>query len=275
MKRKRISLILIVAIIAVLGGIGFLCYINRTPYPTISESTFYPAIYKEFQMEQRNSGGQVSESKELSLWWIGKDSLNINNDNSSGVILNSAPCSAVSGPNFRAIAQDIGSNIDAIMKQKGFKINSQNSSKSIDDEQFYDYIQAYEKGTTKAVFVADPDCGSSLKDKTMRYTYTFMFTDNFDNNYQEQSKYLKDLGYKNNTVRVINKLGDFAFLEVRWRRTGGYTVAKLINEKWVKITGGQEEPSCEIINRYKIPHQLGRLVEKCWDSSEKLIDNPN
>jgi hypothetical protein len=268
-----------------LGATGFLAYQNYQlkkqiaqiqilpkPTPTPSPSTailakdeFPPAIKAEFQKIKEKYNGEVLETNKLGIWWISSDDLNIINDDSSGIELYIFNCEGdfKSKSIFKEITQLIGPKIDEIMKQNGFQTNQRNSSESIEDSQFYDYIQAYENETVKCVFEANPDCGTYSKETQVHYTFSFGCTEAFDRNYQQQAPYLKDLGIDDAIIHVQKKIGDFVELDVNFRRSGHYTIAKLISGKWNEIFSGQDIPSCEIVEKYEIPKEI---ISDCYPS---------
>jgi hypothetical protein len=224
---------------------------------------FYLDAKSVFQNSKEKYKSQLQEGSNLGVWWVSEDGLNIINDNSTGVELYSFNCESNLNSNsvFKEMAQSIGSEIGKVMTQNGFKLNQRNSSKSIDDDQFYDYVQAYEKDSVKAVFTADPDCETSSNEIPMHYTFSFIFTNNFEANYQEQAQYLKDLNINDAIIHVRNKVDDFVNLSVHYRRTGHYTIAKLINGKWTELFSGQDIPSCEIVKKYSIPKGI---ISDCY-----------
>lgn len=215
-------------------------------------------IKSKFENYAKDYNAEVLEKNNLSVWWINPDNLNIINDNSSGIEFDLNVCESdlESKSLFKKTALILGQKINVIMEQNGFKINQQNSSKSIADEQFYDYIQAYEKNPLKCVFVANPDCGKLTGEAKMHYTFSFSCTDQFAKNYQEQAPYLKDLKIKDAIIHVEKRVGDFVKLNVNYRRSGYFTAAKLVNGKWQELYSGQDNPSCEIVNKYKIPKEI-------------------
>lgn len=245
---------LVALILLFLGTGGFFSYQNYQLKKQITQIPikFFPAVKAEFQKIKEKYNGKVSETNKLGIWWISPDGLNIINDDSSGVELNIFNCEA----DFKGITQLTGLQMDEIMKRNDFKTNQKNSSNSIEDDRFYDYIQAYENGAAKCVFVANPDCGTSSEETPMHYTFSFGCTKNLDGNYQQQAPYLKDLGINDAIIHVQKKIGDFVKLNVNFRRTGYYTIARLTSGKWNEIYSGQDIPSCEIVEKYKIPKEI-------------------
>ncbi|GIW61869.1 MAG: hypothetical protein KatS3mg089_0721 [Patescibacteria group bacterium] len=209
---------------------------------------FYLDIKSVFLLIKNKYKSNLLKGDYFSMWWINTDGLNIINDNSKGIELNIDNCDTPTNLNlcFKELTQLISKEINKIMKQNGFKLNQINSSKSVNDGQFYDYIQAYEKGSVKAVLTANPD----------DYTISFVFTDNFDKNYKEQYPYLKDLEIKNAVIRIQKKSKNFIKLYVQYRRTGAFIIAKEVNGKWIKVYSGQVDPSCKVVKQYSIPKEI-------------------
>ena len=71
-----------------------------------------------------------------------------------------------------------------------------------------------------------------------------------------QTMALKDLGINNAIIRVGKRVDDFVYLNVNYRRTGYYVIAKLINGKWTELFSGQDSPSCEVVSKHKIPKDI-------------------
>lgn len=281
--KQKIWLIisLVILLIASLGTTIYLAYQNYqlkkqiaqiqilskpTPIPSqftaISDKDeFFPDVKAEFQKIKEKYNGEVLETNILGIWWISSDNLNIINDNSYGIEFYVFDCAGDTGSksNFKEIIQLIGPKINEIMKQNGFNTNQKNSSDSIEDSHFYDYIQAYENEAIKCVFEANPDCVNSA------YAFSLGCTENFDRNYQQQSQYLKDLEIDNAIIRVKEEVGDFVKLNVNFRRTGYFTIAKLIDGKWNGIYSGQDWPGCEIVEKYEIPKEI---ISDCYSGEQ-------
>lgn len=219
---------------------------------------FSPIVRLEFENYAKNYNAEILEKNNLSVWWVSPDNLNIINDDSYGVELNLNVCESdlESKSIFKETAVKLGQKINTIMEQNGFKVNPVNSSKSITDDRLYDYIQAYEKNPLKCVFVANPDCAKLTEEAKMHYTFYFSCTDQFAKNYQEQAPYLKDLKIKDAIIHVQERTGDFVKLNVNYRRSGHFTVAKLVDGKWQELYSGQDNPNCKTVEKYKIPKEI-------------------
>jgi hypothetical protein len=201
------------------------------------------------------------------VWWISPDKLNIINNDEIGIEYFYNKCeSDLSKAAFNTIASELSLNIKSTMIADGFKYNQENSSSSITDiveenYDLYDYIQAYEKEGTKCTLVANPDCSTSSDSIPMHYTFSFTCTDNYQKNYSEQSPYLKDLGIDNAIVHVANKVDNFVKLNINYRRTGSYAIVKEVNNVWIKIYSGQDNPGCNFMQKYQVPKEI---YGSCW-----------
>ncbi|EKD56729.1 MAG: hypothetical protein ACD_58C00112G0011 [uncultured bacterium] len=266
--KKTIKIIISLLIATGINGIIFY-YFNKldSVSSSVSDSissitsnnSLFPLVKKEFQKINKKYNGEIQEVNDLGLWWITEDGLNIFNPYSLGLEFNNIPnvCESdlISLSNFKEITLTIGSKVDEIMIANGFTKNLINSSQSLEDNKFYDYVQAYEKGMVKVVFTANPDCSSYSSDP-MSYSYSLGFTNSLSKNYQQQSQYLKDLNITDAIISINNRIGDFANLSVHYRRTGYATIAKLINNKWVEIHSGHEVPTCDLVSKYQIPKEV-------------------
>ena len=151
---------------------------------------------------------QTSEAK-FGLWWVNEDGFSIINDVSLSLETKYLNCEADNITDERkfwtenAIQQS--KIVDAIMQQAGFEVNELNSSDSLEDLQFVDYVRAYERDKTKAVLVVNSDCWSvGAVDSPFYYSTSFSITDDFDVNYEAQWPYLIDLNLKDVVIHVSN-----------------------------------------------------------------------
>ena len=122
--------------------------------------------------------------------------------------------------------------------------------------QFYDYVQAYEKGISKCVFKANPYCVAFSETESFYNSFSFTCTESYDNNYIEQSQYLKDLDIKDAIISVSKKVDGHALINVNYRRTGHFVIAKLVDGKWVEVYSGQDYPRCDLMEENKVPEEI-------------------
>jgi hypothetical protein len=203
---------------------------------------------------------QTSDAK-FNLWWVSDDGFSIANDDSLSVETKYFNCEADNNTDQRkfwtenAIQQS--KTVDVIMQQAGFKVNELNSSDSLEDLQFVDYVRAYERGKTKAALVVNADCWSvGSVDSSLYYSTSFSITDDFDVNYEAQSPYLIDLDLKDVVIHVSNAVDNWASINVNYRRSGHYVIAEKVDGKWLEKFAGQDIISCTLRNDLQIPLEL-------------------
>ena len=203
---------------------------------------------------------QTSDAK-FDLWWVSDDGYSIVNDGSLSVETKYLDCEADNITDERkfwtenAIQQS--NTVDAIMQQAGFEVNELNSSDSLEDLQFVDYVRAYERDKTKAVLVVNSDCWSvGSADSPLYYSTRFSITDDFDVNYEAQSPYLIDLNLKDVVIHVSIVVDNWALINVNYRRSGHYVIVEKVDGKWIERFGGQDIISCTLRNDLQIPIEL-------------------
>jgi hypothetical protein len=215
------------------------------------------ALLSKVQSELEALAPTVKRST-MDLWWVTRDGYSIINDSSPAIEAQIPGCeSDVSNSSmWKATATKIIAAVDSVMSAENFAIDKEtNSSKSLSDTKFYDYIKAYYRGSSKAVLSISPDCGAtSLADNpVMYYSASFGYTNDYQKNYDEQSPFLHDLDLKDVIVHVQKSEGEFRLLAVNYRRSGHATIAKLVDGKWHELWSGQDLISCKVRDKNKIP----------------------
>lgn len=200
----------------------------------------------------------IVQPLKMPLWWVSRDGYSIINDNSPGIEARFPGCVNyyANGPAWNVDATKIIAAVDSVMTQQGFKIDTEtNSSKSLDDTEFYDYIKAYYRDNTKAVLSISPDCGSTdpEPDPQMYYSTSFGYTTDYQKNYDAQSPFLYDLELKHAIVHVQKASGDFRVLSINARRTGYAMIVQHVNGTWTQLWAGQDVISCTVRDTNKIP----------------------
>jgi len=200
----------------------------------------------------------VVKRSNMDLWWVTRDGYSIINDSSPAIEAQIPGCeSDVSNSSmWKATATKIIAAVDSVMSAENFAIDKEtNSSKSLSDTKFYDYIKAYYRGSSKAVLSISPDCGSTSQadSPVMYYSASFGYTNDYQKNYDEQSPFLYDLDLKDVIVHVQKSEGEFRLLAVNYRRSGHATIAKHVDGKWHELWSGQDLISCKVRDKNEIP----------------------
>jgi len=203
----------------------------------------------------------VVKRSTMDLWWVSRDGYSIINDSSPAIEAQIPGCESdvSSSSMWQATATKIIAAVDSVMSSESFAIDKEtNSSKSLSDTKFYDYIKAYYRGSTKAVLSISPDCGSTSQadNPVMYYSASFGYTNDYQKNYDEQSPFLYDLDLKDVIVHVQKSEGDFRLLAVNYRRSGHATIAKLVDGKWRDLWSGQDLITCAERDSKKIPKSM-------------------
>ncbi len=213
---------------------------------------------KEF-IDEKTQPDNVLITKKSYVWWLDSDGYNIINNRDLG-IESQFNCMNYPASRFDSSLISLSALFPTFMQQQGFTKNNRNSSASLTDDQFYDYVQAYEKDGVKCILTANPDC-SGITDDNMWQTISFSCTSNYDENHAIQVPILKDLDIKDAVVSISKQAGNFAKIQVHYRRTGHYMIAVKENGIWKELYRGQDTPSCSLMNQYKVPKEV---YESCF-----------
>lgn len=215
------------------------------------------ALISEVQSSLASIAPVVKRST-MELWWVTRDGYSIINGLSPAIEAQIPGCEGddLSGSAWKVAATKIIAVVDSVMTSEGFAVDQEtNSSKSLSDTKFYDYIKAYFRGSTKVVLSISPDCGSTSQadNPVMYYSASFGYTNDYQKNYDEQSPFLIDLNLKDVIVHVQKSEADYRLLAVNYRRSGHATIVKLVDGKWTELWSGQDLISCAIRDKQKIP----------------------
>lgn len=280
-SNRNLYLILIICIIVIIIGI----IIGRrqtephqdltdpnTPVPITVVSNVYQSAEP-----LANAEDKLAETATGTIWWITDDNYNILIKNADSVSY-SAPVN----PNTE-VPQDV---IAYILQQPGMKEfytlslaeleadgfikNEKNSSKSFTDTQFYDYVQAYEKGNTKCTVTVSPDAtGTEQNPETLFYTTTLACSNDFQKYYDEQAPFLKALAVHDAVVWDIEKQeGPFYWLNINYRRTGHYTIVKKEGNTYTEVYSGQDQAPCDVMDEFEVPQSF---YGSCFDTTTNEI----
>lgn len=188
------------------------------------------------------------------VWWISQNNFNIINSNAYALVANFA-CRNNKLVEFNEAKEIFTPKTTEIMQKNGFTINMVNSSQSLEDKKFYDYVQGYEKGDTKCTLTISPDC-SGNDEFSIYQPITFACTENYLDNKEKQEPFLRDLEITQGIIHVSQQIGDYAKIQVHFRRTGSYKIAMKKDGRWIELYSGQDTPSCKIMKEYQVPTEL-------------------
>ena len=228
----------------------------------------------------------LSKSAQSGLWWITKDNWNIIAPGAAGFsiafpVTSYCPRSAI----IRyPIFHDLNATISDILLRNGFVRNKLNSSKSEDDETFYDYVLGFEKGNTRCTLETNSEISSGGTRENIEWAnarFDFTCSDQLDKYYAEQIPFLKGLDDRHAVIGIEKILGSFAKIQYHYRRGGLYAIMIKSEGTWIPIVKSQEAPLCSIVLKYHIPVQIyGSPGNKytpsaaCYDESGRMLASP-
>lgn len=198
--------------------------------------------------------------------WISDDGYAIRSEGAKSIIIKTeiAECENYDGT-FKQYAQQIGKIVDQQLLANGFQKNISNSSQDINDDSFYDYIQAYEGNGYKVTYMANPDCSGSSSSNDLAWI-SYITDKEYEQSYIQQMPFVRDLATgKKNFYSVVRLDGDFAMLTVGGRRAGGgMVIVKKVNNVWTEVTGGQDVPMCSVVDEAGVPSSI---LNSCLDDT--------
>ncbi len=214
--------------------------------------------------------------------WVSNDGWNVSVDNPPSISMKFIE-PAVSGDTQRkeliTYSKKIEPLVTKIFEQEGFQKNIPNSSVSQNNFGsndtgtngiFYDYRQAFQKGSISCLYVMNPDLSGNSSDTIFSTELSVSCTDQFAQNYAMQLPYLKAVNKKGVTVTVIKQNNEFALIDLYYGRTGDVMVLQKISNQWQPITGEGLGVSCYTVTKYHIPKSI---VASCADPNGNFQDN--
>ncbi|MCX6733288.1 MAG: hypothetical protein NTX63_00575 [Candidatus Peregrinibacteria bacterium] len=246
---------------------------NILPIDARSTVSFFQEKINEAQLGlQFSSDGKPSGYD--GIWWISNDDKNIAISNVFVAKAEMAIPALEMTPDQEAVFEKSMSPVlglmDSELLKNGFTKNLKNSSKSLSNTSFYDYIVAYEKGSTICTFTQNRDYYNPKDDESKWLTsLTFACSDDLKASYDAQLPYLqvfekvlREPFTGEYAVTDIGKpYGDFTIVNFGGRRGGFYSIFKKSGATYKILYSGQEDPSCKIVDLNKIPKQI---APRCW-----------
>lgn len=208
-----------------------------------------------------NKSGEKFSQKIDGQWWISDDGWNIYDQRAKATIMNINPCGTENDckvlrtyQNYAELPKAVGLNkkVSDVFIANGFILNKKNTSKSLEDKTFYDYVLAFQKDEVRCTVTTIGDFYSLAQPDVWRIDYEVACSENFKKNYDQQLPYLKALvayskyeKYKDAVVTPYAKNGDFETISVHFRRTGESAIMKKIGDKYKVLFLTQQQPSVE------------------------------
>lgn len=201
---------------------------------------------------------KFSDPVKSSQWWISDDDWNIIDPNA--VLIASSNLFSPTDPQipFTPAIEELNNLVSKMFLDNGFTLNVKNTSPSKENNPFYDYVLAFQKGETRCTLTINGDFGNQ----------TIACSNRFQEAYNEQIPYLKALNNRNVTVHVHERIGDFVWLDVNLRRTGSAALMRDDGKEIKFIVMMQEAPSCDLMLENQVPKEV---YDVCYDKFGNLI----
>jgi len=214
---------------------------------------------------------KLSNSQDGYVWWISDDNLNIIDKSAVSASLkvkSETYCGFGGNPTCAQtpVPQELNLVLKKTFEKNGFELNTLNSSKDENDVSLYDFILAYQKGETRCTLTTQNDrfydinSDGAKQDNSAYFAYTVSCSDQFQKSYQSQRPFLVDLGIKDAVITVKHQIDNFANVNINYRRTGSFVIAKFDGKSWIKIFSGQQYPPCKLMFESGVPETV---YEKC------------
>lgn len=194
------------------------------------------------------------------MWWVSDDSWSILVDNSEFIgLVRAKAYSELQDPT--SVTSEIVKNVTSYFISQGYSQNHNNSSQSVSDDTFYDYIKGFENDNEKCLLSINPD-ESYYQDENKQMVadpnivISCSNLSSFDANYMKQIPYLKAMNDRKAVIYVQEETDTAAIANVNWRRTGSFALFSKKNGYWKMIYRGQGQPSCQILEEYDFPEEI-------------------
>jgi|GEM_PF-1594905 len=257
---KKILNFKIIAVLIFFIGIGFV--FSFLTNPTFKNLSVTEELSARFKAIDKNS---TIQNQDYGMWWDNNEGYSIIASTSESILAAKDFSSPGLEPNM--IPDGIFKRELAIVKtvftDRGFILNKNNSSTSMDDQRLFDYVQAYEKDnylctvTVSAEASSYPGSGKNGKAEE-GYLLSVSCTDRLAEAEDQQIPFLDALNFKNKeqVAQLINSDGNFFHVEIHGRRAGSAVILKKENGKYRVLLISQEAPRCSLINKEKIPSSV-------------------
>lgn len=194
------------------------------------------------------------------MWWVSNDNWSILVEDSEAMGLVRAKAYAeLQEP--ASVTSKIVENISSYFINQGYTQNQNNSSQSTSDDSFYDYIKGFENNKEKCLLSVNPD-ESYYQDENKQMVavpnivVSCSNSSFFNASYNKQIPYLKAMNDRKAVIYIQEETDSAIKANVNWRRTGAFALFSKKNGNWEMIYLGQDQPSCQVLEKYDFPKEV-------------------
>lgn len=205
--------------------------------------------------------GNFEQIERNTMWWISDDnwSISVGDSESLGLVRTNA---YVELQDAASETTSILESISSYFIEQGFRKNDSNSSDSIADKTFYDFVLAFENDTEKCVLSVSPDESyyNLAGEEGMKVVPNIIVSCSdlpaFQTSYAQQIPFLKAVNERNVIIQIEAETESAAKASVKYRRTGSFALFSKMNGNWEMIYKGQDQPSCQVLKAYAFPASI-------------------
>ena len=198
----------------------------------------------------------ISDQK-FKIWWNDNNGYNVFvTSTDSFVVATSAP--VISGGPDAVVGEYFFKEIAAVKQifaEQGFMVNTFTTSTSSPDRSAN--IWAYQRNNDLCTIQVNSDYQSYDSSGIMGYTLWVACGDTLAQAQTEQRPFIDALNYKGKGVVIINKQDGLFYSVSTWNAPGGESaILKKEANGYRVLFQGQDMPSCDIVNKEKIPNSV-------------------
>ncbi len=170
--------------------------------------------------------------------------------------------------------------IRTVFTDNKFVKNVNTSSKSFDDESFYDYMESFEKDNYRCNVVVDPDLYSYEQKDVNSSLYITCSSAELKKVEDEQLYLLRalgDAGEQNQGViaEIVSQGENITIASIFGRRTGHIVYFYKMDNAYKVIYSGQDRPPCSLFKDYPVSDNFdvdcdGFLLQGIWQQNQVM-----
>ena len=255
MKKILTALVLIGIILVGCSSVGVNKNISKNTPSSVKPAI---SIVEELESDFKSIDPSliISEQK-FKIWWNDNEGYNIFvTSTDSFVVATSAP--VISGGPDAVVGKYFYKEVALARMsfvEQGFMINASTTSTSSPDSN--SDIWAYQRSNDLCTIQVNSDYQSYDSSGIMAYTLWLACGDTLAQAQAEQRPFIDALNYKGKGVVIINKHDGLFYSVNTWNAPGGESaILKKEASGYRVLFQGQDMPSCDIVNKEKIPDSV-------------------
>lgn len=273
--------LIIIACASLFGMAGFYLGLKRVTCPDSKTAGTNPVVttkatnkdYLSELLEVVQADGFKSVEDKPMLWVVDGDlgdwMVRINNTQSIGAYLKLGDKSARSDllesssqkytPTYEKVSA-----ISNYFTENGFTLNKLNITSDPENTEGQDLIQSFENENTICSIIVSSELSSNGElGQHNDILVSCAGKKDMETSYSEQIPFLLALNQKNVAINITKKAENAAIADYGGRKAGGgFALFTKTKEGWINIYAGQNQPGCDILEKYLFPVEL---YNQCYE----------